>query len=84
MFKYIFFFQYILVRTEVEVKQEMLSQRCHNPLPGCGMCLGWPCRLSGCCDWQSPRHEEPHLGELAGPAVSLLADSDMPPTSVPD
>lgn len=31
MSKYIFFSQYIFVSTEVEVKQEMLSQWCHQP-----------------------------------------------------
>lgn len=76
--KYIFFSQYIFVSTEVEVKQEMLSQRCHQPPLGLWNVPAVALQAVRCCDGQR------QLGETVGPAVSLLVDSGMPPTSVPD
>lgn len=47
MSEHIFFSQYIFVNTEVEVKQRMLSQWCHQPHPTLVVeCVsGWVCTL---------------------------------------
>lgn len=67
MFKYIFSSPYIFVSTEVEVKQEMLSQRCHQPFFQAVECAwGGPAGFKGVVMGRAPVMRNLTLENLLG------------------